>query len=43
MEFTITIRFSIRIADVLLNACEGIGLAANTGKLSTWKWDVIEA
>ena len=31
------IRTIERNADVLLNAFKGIGLATNTGKLSTWK------
>ena len=33
----------IKNAGVLLNGCKDIGLAVNTGKLSTWKQDVIEA
>ena len=37
------IRTRERNAYVLLNACKDIGLAVNTGKLSTWKYDVIEA
>ena len=37
------IRTIERNADVLLNACKDIGLAVNTGKLSTWKQDVIQA
>ena len=32
-----------RNADVLLNACNDIGLAVTQGKLSTWKYDVIKA
>jgi Reverse transcriptase (RNA-dependent DNA polymerase). len=32
-----------RNADVLLKAFKDIGLAVNTGKISTWKYDVIKA
>jgi hypothetical protein len=28
-------------AEELLKACKGIGLAENTEKLSTWKYDII--
>ena len=37
------IRTIKRNVDVLLNACKDIGLAVKIGKLSTWKYDVIEA
>ena len=31
------IRIIERNAEVLLNACKDIGLAVNSGKISTWK------